>query len=129
MFGEKDYQQLKVVTRLARDLGLKTTIVGAPTVRETDGLALSSRNRYLTPEERAAAPALYRVLKGCAERIAAGGPVEAVLDDGRGAIARRLCARLPRGPQCRDAGAAHRARSRADPASGRGADRQDAVDR
>ena len=88
MFGEKDYQQLKVVTRLVRDLGLKTKIVGAPIMRETDGLALSSRNRYLTPEERAAAPALYSVLKGCAERIAAGGQVEAVLDDGRGAITR-----------------------------------------
>ncbi len=88
MFGEKDYQQLKVVTRLARDLGLRTRIIGAPVVREKDGLALSSRNRYLTPEERAAAPALYRVLKECAGRIRAGGPVEAVLDDGRAAITR-----------------------------------------
>jgi pantoate--beta-alanine ligase len=88
MFGDKDYQQLKVVTRLACDLGFKTKIVGAPIVRETDGLALSSRNRYLTPEERAAAPALYSVLKGCAERIAAGSPVEAVLGDGREAITR-----------------------------------------
>ena len=88
MFGEKDYQQLKVVTRLARDLGLKTKIVGAPIVREADGLALSSRNRYLTPEERAAAPALYRVLRDCAGRIKAGGPIEAVLDDGRAAITR-----------------------------------------
>ncbi len=86
LFGEKDYQQLKVVTRLARDLGLKTKIVGAPVVRERDGLALSSRNRYLAPEERAAAPTLYRVLKECASRIKAGGPVEAVLDDGRAAI-------------------------------------------
>ncbi len=86
MFGEKDYQQLKVVTRLARDLGLKTRIVGAPVVREKDGLALSSRNRYLTPVERTAAPALYRALKECAGRIKAGGPVEAVLDDGRLAI-------------------------------------------
>ena len=88
LFGEKDFQQLKVVTRLVRDLGLRTRIVGAPIVREADGLALSSRNRYLTPKERAAAPALYSVLKGCAERIAAGGPVEAVLDDGRAALAR-----------------------------------------
>ncbi len=88
LFGEKDYQQLKVVTRLARDLGLKTRIVGAPVVRERDGLALSSRNRYLTPVERAAAPALYSVLKGCAERIVAGGPMEAVLDKGRAAIAK-----------------------------------------
>ncbi len=86
VFGEKDYQQLKVVTRLARDLGLKTRIVGARVVREKDGLALSSRNRYLAPDERAAAPALYRVLKECAGRIKAGGPVEAVLEDGRAAI-------------------------------------------
>jgi pantoate--beta-alanine ligase len=87
LFGEKDYQQLKVVTQLARDLGLKTRIIGAPIVREKDGLALSSRNRYLTPDERAAAPALYRVLKDSAARIKAGGPLEAVLDDGRTAIA------------------------------------------
>jgi len=88
MFGEKDYQQLKMVTRLARDLGFATRIVGAPVVREKDGLALSSRNRYLTPPERAAASALYRVLGDCAERIAAGSPVAAVLDDGRVAIAK-----------------------------------------
>jgi pantoate--beta-alanine ligase len=86
LFGEKDYQQLKVVTRLARDLGLKTRIVGAPTVREQDGLAMSSRNAYLSPEERAAAPALYRVLKECAKRIASGGPLGPVLDDGQKAI-------------------------------------------
>ncbi len=88
LFGEKDYQQLKVVTRLARDLGLKTRIVGAPIVREADGLALSSRNRFLTPDERATAPALYSVIKGCAERIAAGGPLAAVLEKGRSAITR-----------------------------------------
>ncbi len=88
LFGEKDYQQLKVVTRLARDLGLKTRIVGAPIVREADGLALSSRNRFLTPDERATAPALYSVIKGCVERIAAGGPLAAVLENGRSAITR-----------------------------------------
>jgi pantoate--beta-alanine ligase len=70
MFGEKDYQQLKVVTRLATDLDLPAKIVGVPTVREQDGLALSSRNAYLSASERAAAPALYRVLKDCAGRIA-----------------------------------------------------------
>jgi pantoate--beta-alanine ligase len=70
MFGEKDYQQLKVVTRLARDLDLPVRIVGVPTVREKDGLALSSRNAYLAPSERAAAPTLYRVLKESAARIA-----------------------------------------------------------
>lgn len=88
LFGEKDYQQLKVVSRLVKDLALATKIVGAPIVREKDGLALSSRNRYLAADERAAAPALYRVLKECAGRIKAGGPVEAVLEDGRAAIAK-----------------------------------------
>jgi pantoate--beta-alanine ligase len=87
LFGEKDYQQLKVVTQLVRDLGLKTRIVGVPTVREPDGLALSSRNAYLSPPERAAAPALYRVLAACAKSIAAGDAIAGVLDDGRAAIA------------------------------------------
>jgi len=88
VFGEKDYQQLKVVTQLARDLDLKTRIIGVPIVREPDGLALSSRNRYLNPSERQAAPMLYRVLKECAGKVAAGAPVDGVLDYGRNAIAR-----------------------------------------
>jgi pantoate--beta-alanine ligase len=88
VFGEKDYQQLKVVTQLARDLDLKTRIIGVPIVREPDGLALSSRNRYLSPSERRVAPMLYRVLKECAGKIAAGAPVDAALDYGRKAIAR-----------------------------------------
>jgi pantoate--beta-alanine ligase len=86
LFGEKDHQQLKVVTQMARDLGLKTKIVGAPIVREVDGLALSSRNRYLSPQERAVAPALHRVLKECAIAIAAGKPIGAVLRHGRDTI-------------------------------------------
>jgi pantoate--beta-alanine ligase len=86
MFGEKDYQQLKVVTQLARDLDLKTRIIGVPIVREADGLALSSRNRYLSPAQRAKAPALHRVLTECAAGIAAGKPIAAVLDQGRAAI-------------------------------------------
>jgi pantoate--beta-alanine ligase len=86
VFGEKDYQQLKVVTHLVRDLGLKTRIVGAPTVRESDGLALSSRNAYLTAGERAVAPVLHRVLADCAKRIATGEPVDAALEVGRSAI-------------------------------------------
>jgi pantoate--beta-alanine ligase len=88
IFGEKDYQQLKVLTQLARDLDLKTRILGAPIVREQDGVALSSRNVYLSPRERKAAPVLYRVLKTCAEAIAGGQPVAAVLDEGREEIAR-----------------------------------------
>jgi pantoate--beta-alanine ligase len=88
IFGEKDYQQLLVIKRLARDLDLHTRILGAPIVREPDGLALSSRNVYLTPRERAAAPALYRVLRDCAAAIAAGKPLAAVLDEGRAAVTR-----------------------------------------
>lgn len=71
-FGEKDWQQLQVVTRLAGDLGLPVDVVGCPTVREPDGLALSSRNAYLTPEERAAAPVLHRALRAGAASILAG---------------------------------------------------------
>jgi pantoate--beta-alanine ligase len=63
VFGEKDYQQLLVVKRLAKDLGLATEIVGAPTLREADGLAMSSRNAYLAPAERAVAGRLNAVLK------------------------------------------------------------------
>jgi pantoate--beta-alanine ligase len=85
-FGEKDFQQLKVVTRLARDLDLRMRVVGVPTVRERDGLALSSRNAYLSEAERAVAPVLYRTLKTCAQGISAGSSVAKVLADGRKAI-------------------------------------------
>ena len=86
IFGEKDYQQLKVVTQLARDLDLATRILGAPTMREKDGLALSSRNRYLSASERKAAPTLYRVLMDCANKINGGESIDAVLAAGRAAI-------------------------------------------
>ncbi len=86
VFGEKDYQQLKVITQLARDLGLPTRILGAPIMRENDGLALSSRNRYLSASEREAAPTLYRVLKDCAKKIKAGEPIDVALGVGRAAI-------------------------------------------
>ncbi|MGO4741121.1 pantoate--beta-alanine ligase [Bosea sp. 2KB_26] len=69
VFGEKDYQQLKVVTRMAADLDLGIEIIPAPTHREPDGLAMSSRNRYLSPEERALAPVLHRVMQNLAMRI------------------------------------------------------------
>ena len=88
IFGDKDYQQLKVITRLARDLDLRTRILGAPIVRETDGLARSSRNVYLSPSERQTAPTLYRVLKECGAAIAAGKPMAAILEEGRAAITR-----------------------------------------
>jgi pantoate--beta-alanine ligase len=88
VFGEKDYQQLKVVTRMARDLDIPVKVVGAKTVREKDGLALSSRNAYLTPDERAVAPVLYRVLKLCADKIAEGRAIATILAEGREAIER-----------------------------------------
>src|SRR5437016_11701670 len=79
VFGEKDYQQLQVVTHMARDLDLPLKVVGAPTVREPDGLAMSSRNVYLTADERAVAPTLYRVLTLCAKKIAEGRPIATIL--------------------------------------------------
>jgi len=72
IFGEKDYQQLTVIRRVVEDLNLPVKIVGAPTVRAEDGLALSSRNRYLSPEERAAAPAMYRALDQARRKLEAG---------------------------------------------------------
>jgi pantoate--beta-alanine ligase len=86
-FGEKDFQQLKVVTRLARDLDLRMRVIGVATVREPDGLAMSSRNAYLTEAERAAAPVLYRTLKSCAQSICTGSSVAKALAGGRKAIA------------------------------------------
>ncbi len=88
LFGEKDYQQLRVVTQMARDLDLSPRIVGVRTVREKDGLALSSRNVYLSAAEREAAPVLYRVLRGSARQIKSGAPVGKVLAQGRRDIAR-----------------------------------------
>ncbi len=72
LFGEKDFQQLLVIRRLVEDLRLPVEVVAVPTVREPDGLAMSSRNGYLRPEERVRAPALHRALKKAAERLAAG---------------------------------------------------------
>jgi pantoate--beta-alanine ligase len=86
MFGEKDYQQLRVVTQMAKDLDLPVKIVGAPTVRESDGLALSSRNGYLSETERQIAPTLYRVLRASAADIKGGEDIARVLAAGRGNI-------------------------------------------
>src|SRR5262249_40526274 len=68
-FGEKDYQQLVVVRRMVADLGIPSEVVGVPTIREADGLALSSRNAYLSPDERRVAPKLYAVLSEIAQGI------------------------------------------------------------
>lgn len=78
VFGQKDFQQLQVIRRLVCDLDIATEIVGAPTVRAEDGLALSSRNAYLTAAERPVAARLNRVLGEALEKLRAGAPVEAV---------------------------------------------------
>ena len=77
-FGEKDAQQLRVIERMVSDLNLGVTVVAVPTVRESDGLAVSSRNQYLSPQERALAPVLYRALQVAQQAIAEG-----VLESGK----------------------------------------------
>ena len=81
MFGEKDYQQLLVIRRVAADLNIPVAIAGAPTIREADGLAMSSRNAYLDAGERAKAPALYREISGVAQRVAHGADPTAVCEE------------------------------------------------
>lgn len=75
MFGQKDYQQLCVVRRMARDLNIPIEVIGIPTVRENDGLAMSSRNRYLTKAERHQAAAIYKSLTQAADKIRSGGDI------------------------------------------------------
>jgi pantoate--beta-alanine ligase len=87
MFGEKDFQQLRVVARMAGDLDLGVKVMGSRTVRERDGLAMSSRNVYLSPEQRLKAPTLYRAMKESARRLRAGDDVEAAMAGGAEIIA------------------------------------------
>jgi pantoate--beta-alanine ligase len=82
IFGEKDFQQLRVVTRMAGDLDLGVKVIGSRTVRERDGLAMSSRHVYLSPEERQVAPVLYKAMKESAWRLRAGDDVEAAMAGG-----------------------------------------------
>ena len=78
VFGEKDFQQLQVIRLMTLDLSLPVAVHGLATVREADGLAMSSRNGYLTAEERARAPALYQTLRRCAERLRQGQDIATV---------------------------------------------------
>jgi len=82
IFGEKDFQQLRVVTQMARDLDLGVKVIGCKTVRERDGLAMSSRNVYLSADERTAAPTLHKAMKMSAARIRAGEDVAAAVAAG-----------------------------------------------
>ena len=87
IFGEKDYQQLTIIRRSIEDLCLPVRIVGAPTVRADDGLALSSRNRYLNPQERAIAPEVYRALDRARRRLESGdADVEGIEREGLAAL-------------------------------------------
>jgi pantoate--beta-alanine ligase len=86
LFGEKDFQQLAVIRRMAVDLGIPVEIVGVPTVRETDGLALSSRNAYLSADERARAVGLPNALQSARSAILGGTPVANALRDAKQAL-------------------------------------------
>jgi pantoate--beta-alanine ligase len=87
VFGEKDFQQLRVVARMARDLDLGVKVIGSKTVRERDGLAMSSRNVYLSAEQRLMAPVLYRAMKASAKRLRDGGDVKVAMAGGTEMIA------------------------------------------
>jgi pantoate--beta-alanine ligase len=95
VFGEKDYQQLAIIRRMVRDLNFPIEIIGVPTVREADGLALSSRNQYLNKDERAAAPVLYQAMLRVKD-LAAGGEnsVSKLVDAAKNLIVSAKAARI-----------------------------------
>lgn len=86
VFGEKDFQQLMVIRHMARDLGFPIEIVGMPTVREANGLAMSSRNQYLTPEERERAALIYRLMREAEAAVLRGEAIEPKLAEGLEAL-------------------------------------------
>lgn len=87
-FGEKDWQQLQIVRRFARDLNIPVAVTGCPTLREADGLAMSSRNTRLAPADRAVAPALFRAISAAATAIRRGTAVDAALARARQEVLR-----------------------------------------
>jgi pantoate--beta-alanine ligase len=94
LFGEKDYQQLQMIRRVVRDLDIPVRIEGVPTVRDQDGLALSSRNAYLTRVDRAIAPTIYRALSEAARRIKAGTEIAVAVADAEAELKRSGFARI-----------------------------------
>ncbi|HZY34030.1 MAG TPA: pantoate--beta-alanine ligase [Rhodanobacter sp.] len=110
VFGQKDFQQLKVIERMVRDLGLPVKVVAAPILRADDGLALSSRNQYLSTEERARAPLIHDTLQKMRELLAQGHPWQA--------IEQTAAARLARAGFVLDYVAIRRAEDLAEPAEG-----------
>ncbi|WP_122038647.1 pantoate--beta-alanine ligase [Asaia bogorensis] len=88
LFGEKDWQQLQIIRRFVQDLNIPIDIVACPTLREADGLAMSSRNRRLSPQARAIAPELHATLQETAARLRAGAPVTEALAQARARLAR-----------------------------------------
>jgi pantoate--beta-alanine ligase len=94
LFGEKDFQQLAVIRRMVSDLNIPVAIVGIPTVREPDGLALSSRNAYLSPDERQRAVALPRALEAARAAILDGIPVKETLENARNSLRNESFSRI-----------------------------------